>query len=192
MKALKKSRKVQKMVDYFLNLKETHPLIYSIVDHTTDGVILGTLVLISIGVAYYAYLSGFCTFDSAMVGVALFDINLATIFFIKDDLRDIPDKATKSKKVQKKAPITEPVKIKRALTVVTKDNSAEYMAELLMDPNMSTWKMYEDLAQAYMRAEDPIQRKGIDEACTILTGYCMRAISEQLIKRYSLNSSGIL
>ena len=189
MEVLKRSKKIQKLVNMLLLMKEQQPGKYKVIEFITDGMILGSIVLVSMGIAIYAAYAGYTNIDSALVGVAMFDINIAAIFLIRDDLQEKAiekGEAINKKRKQKKESRKETTDIVRtAYEKISRDDSAEYMAELLMDDKMSTYKMYEDLATLYMEAEDTGIKKGIDQACTVLTGYCMRSISEQLLHKYS-------
>ena len=73
-------------------------------------------------------------------------------------------------------------KVKEAYSEVDRENSAEYMAELLMDDTTSTWKMFEELASEFINGNEDV-RKGIDTATILLTGWSMETISENLLER---------
>ena len=66
---------------------------------------------------------------------------------------------------------------------ITRDDTAEYMAELLMDTDVSTWKMFEELAIDYLNGTEEF-RKGMDAATATLTGWYIPTIAEQLIDKY--------
>lgn len=66
---------------------------------------------------------------------------------------------------------------------VLREVSADYMAEKLMDPQYSSHKMFEDLVSDYLNGSDEL-RKGIDRACTILTGYSLDTIAMDILQRY--------
>ena len=74
-------------------------------------------------------------------------------------------------------------KIKYVLENISKDNTAEHMADLLMDTNNSTYKMFEELSVSYLNGNKEY-RKGIDDACAILTGWYLETIAEQIINSY--------
>lgn len=71
--------------------------------------------------------------------------------------------------------------IEQVLETIDKDTTAEYMAELLMDDKISSYKMFEELAHDYLNGNENVQ-KGIDRACAILTGWNLSSIAEQLLK----------
>lgn len=73
-------------------------------------------------------------------------------------------------------------KIEKVLNEVEVDTTAEVMAELLMDDNWSTYKMFEGLASDYLNGNEDV-RKGIDTAVSALTGWCMGSIAEQILDR---------
>lgn len=64
------------------------------------------------------------------------------------------------------------------------DLSSEYMSELLMDDGFSTYKMFESLASDYKDASSEV-RKGIDLACSALTGWTLLAIAETLVNKFN-------
>ncbi len=70
--------------------------------------------------------------------------------------------------------------IKKAYSTVTREDSAEYMAELLMDDENSTYKMYEELASAYLDGNDEY-RKGLNDAVIMITGWSLDTISKRLL-----------
>jgi len=76
--------------------------------------------------------------------------------------------------------------IKKALAVTDREETAEYMAELLMDDSNSSWKMFEDLASSYINGT-PEERRGLNCACSILTGWNIDTIARELIKRHREN-----
>jgi hypothetical protein len=61
--------------------------------------------------------------------------------------------------------------------------SSDYMAEKLMDPQYSSHKMFEDLVSDYLNGSEEL-RKGIDRACTILTGWSLDTIAMDILQRY--------
>ncbi len=74
--------------------------------------------------------------------------------------------------------------IKRCLTETNTDTSSEVMSELLMDPDTTTYKMFEGLAEDYLQGNDDV-RKGIDAAVTSLTGWSMASVAWMIINRSS-------
>lgn len=72
--------------------------------------------------------------------------------------------------------------IEEVLNTVDREISAEVMSELLLDDHWSTWKMFEDLASDYLNGSDDV-RKGIDLACSALTGWDLSSIAEQILAR---------
>lgn len=85
--------------------------------------------------------------------------------------------------------VTEGVKAKsdiveKVLLANLVETSSTVMAELLMDTDITTYKMFEDLASAYLEA-NPAARAGIDKACSVLTGYSLPEIAEKIINRSS-------
>lgn len=63
------------------------------------------------------------------------------------------------------------------------DMSATHMTELLTDSNWTTWNMFQDLASDYLFGTEEIKR-GIDIACSALTGWYFCTIAEQLVEKY--------
>ena len=72
--------------------------------------------------------------------------------------------------------------IQEVLETVDREITAEVMGELLTDGNWSTWKMFEGLASDYLDGS-PDVRKGIDLACSALTGWNLSSIAEQILER---------
>ena len=72
--------------------------------------------------------------------------------------------------------------IKKALNI-SRENTSEYMSGLLMDPEWSTYKMFENLASDYLNGNKDV-RFGIDAACSALTGWKFISIAERMIKKY--------
>jgi hypothetical protein len=72
--------------------------------------------------------------------------------------------------------------IREVLETVDREITAEVMSELLMDDNWSTWKMFEGLASDYLNGSADV-RKGIDLACSALTGWYLSSIADQILER---------
>lgn len=72
--------------------------------------------------------------------------------------------------------------IEEALETVDREITAEVMSELLMDDHWSTWKMFEGLASDYLSGSADVQ-KGINLACSALTGWDLSSIAEQMLER---------
>lgn len=72
--------------------------------------------------------------------------------------------------------------IEEVLDTVDREITAEVMSELLMDDTWSTWKMFEGLASDYLSGSVDV-RKGIDLACSALTGWNLPSIAEQILER---------
>ncbi len=73
--------------------------------------------------------------------------------------------------------------LKKTLEVADREDTADYMAELLMDETTTTWKMYEELACAYLNAKTDEYRNGLNDAVILLTGWSLDTISENIQKR---------
>ena len=74
--------------------------------------------------------------------------------------------------------------IEYALMTAPYEKTAEYMAEILMDTDTTTWKMFEDLASAYIHAESDQFKEGISRACGILTGCSLETIAKNIVREY--------
>lgn len=74
-----------------LRLKKAHPFLYKTLDFVTSGMVLGTIILTSVGIALYAAANGYCSFDSAMIGVCVFDFNVTMIWLMRDPMPIKPD-----------------------------------------------------------------------------------------------------
>ncbi len=70
--------------------------------------------------------------------------------------------------------------INKAIESESVDASAEVMSELLMDLNWSTYKMFEGLAADYIYGNDDV-RKGIDLACSALTGWNLGTVAKKVL-----------
>ena len=70
----------------------------------------------------------------------------------------------------------------KALNTLNREDTAEYMAELLMDSEQTTWKMYEEIACAYLNGNEDY-RKGLDDGLIYLTGWCLETITNNLLNR---------
>lgn len=64
----------------------------------------------------------------------------------------------------------------------TKDITAEEMSSLLMDPDVGTYEMYEDLAYSYLNGNNDV-RVGINKCLTILTHYDFPEITDIMLKK---------
>lgn len=62
------------------------------------------------------------------------------------------------------------------------EESAIYMSEVLMDENVSTYKMYEDLVSAYLHGNE-IFRAGLDRAVVLMTNKSLAEITAELLSR---------
>ena len=71
--------------------------------------------------------------------------------------------------------------IEKALDV-DRDITSDVMGDLLMDPDWATWKMFEGLAGDYLYANEDV-RKGIDLACSALTGWNLSSIAEKILDK---------
>ena len=78
--ALKKSRYVQRSIRKLLWIKEHQPLKYKVITFITDSMILGLWCVLSVGAAVAATIYGFCSFDSALVGICLLDLNVLVYY----------------------------------------------------------------------------------------------------------------
>ena len=74
-------------------------------------------------------------------------------------------------------------KIKYVLENISSEDTADHMADLLMDSNNPTYKMYEELASDYLKGNDDY-RRGMNNACAVLTGWYLETIAEQIIDSY--------
>ena len=61
--------------------------------------------------------------------------------------------------------------------------SSEHMSELLTDVDYSTYKMFESLASDYQSASEEV-RKGIDIACSALTGWYFTSIAKAIVEKF--------
>ena len=61
-----------------------------------------------------------------------------------------------------------------------KDISSEIMTDLLMDTNVSTYRMFEDLCNRYVDSGNADFQEGIDFALRVLTNYDLHQIAEMV------------
>lgn len=73
-------------------------------------------------------------------------------------------------------------KIQEALKEGDKEVSADVMADLLMDDSNSSYEMFEELATAYVNHTDEAYRKGLNDACSVLTGYYLERIADDILE----------
>ena len=73
--------------------------------------------------------------------------------------------------------------IKYVLDNVSRDDTADYMFELLTDSDNPTYKMFEEMASSYLDGNEEF-RKGFNRACSILTGWNIETIGENLKKKH--------
>lgn len=67
-------------------IKKHQPVKYAILSFLTDAAVMAFFVLTSLGIAVYATLQGYTTFDSALMGVAVVDVNILMLSFCKFDI----------------------------------------------------------------------------------------------------------
>ena len=72
--------------------------------------------------------------------------------------------------------------VDQALDTADREISADVMADLLMDDNWSTWKMFEGMASDYLGGSEDV-RKGIDLACSAITGWDLASIAALILQR---------
>lgn len=83
MDAIAKNKTLIKIARKLLRLKRKHPFWYNVLGLVTDGMVLGTFILVSVGIAFWMTIEGYCTFDSALMGLALIDVNIVMFSFLK-------------------------------------------------------------------------------------------------------------
>ena len=71
--------------------------------------------------------------------------------------------------------------LRRALSEVTREDSADYMAELLMDDKNSTWKMFEELCFSWLNGNEDF-RDGLNDAVILITGWSLDTIAKRLLE----------
>lgn len=72
--------------------------------------------------------------------------------------------------------------LKESLEKVDPDDSAEYMAELLMDDTTTTWKMYERLVGNWLNGSTEY-RNGLNDAVILITGWSLDTIAKKLMEK---------
>lgn len=71
--------------------------------------------------------------------------------------------------------------LRKALSEVTREDSADYMAELLMDNENSTWKMFEKLCFSWLNGNEDF-RDGLNDAVILITGWSLDTIAKRLLE----------
>ena len=84
MKTLANNKTVKKLARKLLWMKKHQPAKYQVISTITDGMILGVWMLISVGVALWLVDNGYTTFDSAMMGLCLVDLNVLIFSILTD------------------------------------------------------------------------------------------------------------
>ena len=84
MKTVAKNKAVIKFARKMLYIKKHQPALYSFISFITDGMVLGTWMLISVGIALYMVHEGYATVDSVMVGLCLVDLNVLIFYTVTD------------------------------------------------------------------------------------------------------------
>ena len=74
-----KEQLIVRIAKKLLWIKKNQPAKYLILSTITDGMVLGTWILLSTGFALWMVNNGYCAFDSAMMGLVLIDLNI--LFF---------------------------------------------------------------------------------------------------------------
>lgn len=79
--------------------------------------------------------------------------------------------------------------VKLPSNLETRQKIGEKMAELLMDENVNTFDMFEELLNAYVLGEygddrDEAFRAGLDKACTILLWKNVQEIANEMEKNF--------
>ena len=84
MKTLAKNKAVKKLARKPLWMKKYQPAKYQAISTITDSMILGVWMLVSVGVALWLVDNGYTTFDSAMMGLCLVDLNVLIFSILTD------------------------------------------------------------------------------------------------------------
>ena len=85
MNTMAKNKTLIKIARKLLRLKRKHPFWYNVLGLVTDGMVLGTFILVSVGIAFWMTIEGYTTFDSALVGLALVDVNIVMFSCLKNE-----------------------------------------------------------------------------------------------------------
>lgn len=72
--------------------------------------------------------------------------------------------------------------VEKAFEVGDIERNSEYMAEVLMDDTVSSYKMFEELASDYLNGSEDF-RRGMDAALIIVTGRSIKTISQTVIEK---------
>ena len=74
-------------------------------------------------------------------------------------------------------------KVKEAYELCSSEETSEYLANLLIDDENTSFQMFEELASEYLEAT-PEYQEGINTACRILTGHELPDIADNLLKNH--------
>ena len=94
MKSLAKNKTVIRFAKKMLYIKKHQPALYSFISFVTDGMVLGIWMVLSVGIALLMVNKGFATFDSAMMGLCLVDLNVLIFYTVTDS--DYEENATEA------------------------------------------------------------------------------------------------
>ncbi len=94
MRSLARNKAVIKFAKKMLYIKKHQPALYSFISFVTDGMILGTWMLLSVGIAIFMVEKGYTTFESAMMGLCLVDLNVLIFYTVTDS--DYEENATEA------------------------------------------------------------------------------------------------
>ncbi len=84
MELLRQNKSVIRFAKHMLYLKKFQPAKYRLISDLTDGMVLGTWILLSAGFALWLTYEGYTTFDSAMMGICIADLNILGFSCITD------------------------------------------------------------------------------------------------------------
>ncbi len=76
MELIRQNKTVIRFAKHMLYLKKYQPAKYKLISSVTDGVLLCAWILLSLGIALYMVYEGYTTFDAALVGVCIVDLNV--------------------------------------------------------------------------------------------------------------------
>ncbi|MBR6475420.1 MAG: hypothetical protein IKS98_08210 [Lachnospiraceae bacterium] len=72
--------------------------------------------------------------------------------------------------------------LRNGLEQIETEESADYMAELLMDDTNTTWKMYERLVGVWLNGSKEY-RDGLNDAVILITGWSLDTITKNMLER---------
>ncbi len=89
MKTLARNKTVRKLANTLLRIKKTQPAKYHLIENVTDGMIMGTWIILSLLFALWIVDLGILSFETAMFTLCIADLYF--VFAMSSILEEEPD-----------------------------------------------------------------------------------------------------